>query len=672
MFTMATQAQRKPRSDKGQAQGEGPKQNHVFREFKGINTQSARQAILPGEFSWLENVQPIGFGNAKAVADLSLALASLPVGGCEYMRDYNRNGVNYMFMATTSGRAFEVAIDFPNGVTEITDSMVPQFSGALVRIDQWENSRIVIIDPVNGYFTWDGATLSGSGELVGLTITNNGSGYTAIPTISFTGGGGVGAAAMAVMGLDAPPAINTAGTGYVPNDILTFVGGTGTPAKLRVTTIGMGGAITAVSVFDSGAYTVLPTAPVAVTGGTGTAADFTPTYEVDSANVTDGGSVPYDAPPTVIFSTGAAAADALIIDFPGGGEHIAVFAGRVWISKNRTLIYSAPDSYTNFSDAGAGSTIITDPTLRSSITQLISANNFLYFTGINSVNVIGDVAINTDGETIFSNTNLSASIGTNLDLAIFPYYRSILMQNRAGVYSVYGATPTKASDKLDGITPKIDFASQISGGQVMLENILCAAFLFQYFDELETRPLLTLFFGGKWFLASQGNDITLIASSEKNGIAALFGTDGQNFYQLFARPDYPVPWTIQGKLWDMEQLWKDKAVTKFGFEMNAIDSDGQVNILLEALISQGPSQFYSATPYIVDVSGVVTWINDDDEVVEWENDDLDTVEWLGEGYFLDMEDGDIYGNYVGFTMSSDNVRGNLYSFLLEYTFRESW
>jgi len=72
----------------------------------------------------------------------------------------------------------------------------------------------------------------------------------------------------------ASAAIAAGGTGYAVDDILTLVGGTfERVGKLRVTTVTTG-AVTAVSVEEEGAYTVVPTDPVAVTGGSGNDATF--------------------------------------------------------------------------------------------------------------------------------------------------------------------------------------------------------------------------------------------------------------------------------------------------------------------------------------------------------------------------------------------------------------
>ena len=58
------------------------------------------------------------------------------------------------------------------------------------------------------------------------------------------------------------------GTGYTVDDVLTVGGGTGTATQLTVKIVDAG-VVVGVSVTTPGSYTILPTNPVAVTGGTG-------------------------------------------------------------------------------------------------------------------------------------------------------------------------------------------------------------------------------------------------------------------------------------------------------------------------------------------------------------------------------------------------------------------
>lgn len=98
---------------------------------------------------------------------------------------------------------------------------------------------------------WDSGTY-GAGNLWGYgTLVQLGATYGAVAAGTVTGGA----------------------TTYVVGNVLTVVGGTGTATTLTVTAVSAG-AVTGVAVTTAGAYSVLPTNPVAVTGGGGTGATF--------------------------------------------------------------------------------------------------------------------------------------------------------------------------------------------------------------------------------------------------------------------------------------------------------------------------------------------------------------------------------------------------------------
>ena len=143
---------------------------------------------------------------------------------------------------------------------------------------------------------------------------------------------------------------------------------------------------------------------------------------------------------------------------------IASFSGRVWIASGRTLYYTAAGTYNDFFSPSAGNIVFQDETLVGNITALIAANNFLYVFGSESISVISDVRINTTtGSTLYTNTNISASVGTDQPYAVLPYFRSIVFMNRSGVYALVGSTTSKLSDSLDGLIPYIDFTN---GGDI--------------------------------------------------------------------------------------------------------------------------------------------------------------------------------------------------------------
>lgn len=116
---------------------------------------------------------------------------------------------------------------------------------------------------------------TGTGNVASLTIVSAGSGFTARPTLLFTGANTTQATATANAGV-VGVTINTAGTGYAVGNTFTTTGGTGTAGVLTVTTVDTNGNVTGVSITTVGDYTVLPTLTAnPFTSNTGSGTGFT-------------------------------------------------------------------------------------------------------------------------------------------------------------------------------------------------------------------------------------------------------------------------------------------------------------------------------------------------------------------------------------------------------------
>lgn len=678
------------RKDAGQPKQ--PTHDKVFREFEGINTQAKRQAIAKEQFAWIENVMPLGHGNAIILPTSSAALQTVASGTCVSMWDYNINGVNYMAMFTNDGHGYQVALDSPYTRTTIGSG----FSNADVTAAPWRGERLLIGDPTHGLFDWDGSTLTGPDTVLAVNIlaggsyANPGTGY---PTISFSGGGGgSGAAALPILGLNGAQAVFTGGASYQVGDILTVSLPLGanvlTQASVKVTTIGGSGAVTAVAVFEPGAYiNALPSGAVNLTGGNGSGCTIVPNYAVFSAQVTAGGHG-YSSAPTVTVSAGTGGNTALatssLSSAPSNPFRIATFADRVWIvsgTNHRTLSSSAPTTYRDFSGPGSNTTIISTEALNGGITALLVANNFLYYFGVDSVNVIGDVQLDSNGNTIYSDTNLTTAVGTKNVQSILAYFRSVMFSNPAGVYSMPGSTPLKASDALDGIFGNVNPTAVFSAATFMLNNVLCAGFMVDYVVNGAHRSLILIHFNRKWFLGSQGDHLTIIQGGiDATGQQRLYATDGTSLFRLFDTTT-PAPWKIQTAFWDMDAVTKTKQIVSFGFEVDAPQNPGTIHVCLDTLTSQPnpltnsytDSQCYDVL--INSAQQVVEWINNAGSTVQWQNNSNAIVQWAtgpGSSYTLDMQDGSAYGKYVGITMTSSDVFGTISSEMLRFIYREEW
>lgn len=506
-------AQTRIRARVPQIPGQTPLSNKVFREFEGINTQAARQAIAPGQFSWLENIMPIGYGNAKVVAAPSSTLATL-VATTYYCKSYNISNTPYMFYACTDGSAYQVLMEAPWTITTIAAAGTFPASGT--QVAQWKNERLLIINQ-NNYYDWNGASL-------------------------------------------------------------TVLGGT----------------------------TSAPTA----------------------------------------------------------GQCIATYAGSVWISNGRTINYSGPGSYTDFQGASAGgNTIISDETLTSDITQLLSANNFLYIFGIGSINVIADVQV-VGAARQFSNTNISASSGTDLAQSIFPYYRAIWYMNQDGIFGLYGATPRKASDDLDGIFQRIDFSQPVTGGTVSIYNILCAAFLFSYNDPDEgLRPLMAVYFNKKWYVASQGDDITIMGSvhgTGMSGVDSLFLTDGTAITRAFEDDEEEIDSRMETAFWDMGDFISVKQAEKLGVEANLVPGVGSIDPTVDTEYGATDPEGTFSTQF------AFTWVNNVGDTFTWTNSLAQVFTWLASGYVWFSGGVETFGHYLGVTIDSTTPQTQYSGIQLQY------
>jgi hypothetical protein len=147
----------------------------------------------------------------------------------------------------------------------------------------------------------------GSSGVISLTVTSAGTGYTAIPTLSFSGGGGSGATGSVTVKV-ITAAVGDAGSGYAAGNVLTLVGGTFTAAAtLTVDTVDGSGAVLTFSITSAGDYSALPGATV--TGGAG--ANFQTanlTFAVNSATITHNGGAYTSAPTVTVTGTGTGAA----------------------------------------------------------------------------------------------------------------------------------------------------------------------------------------------------------------------------------------------------------------------------------------------------------------------------------------------------------------------------
>ena len=193
-----------------------------------------------------------------------------------------------------------------------------------------------------------GVNISNGGTVTAITRTATGSGYTSIPTIAVsaptTAGGVQAVVTQASMAVGAV-AINNGGTGYTVGNTLTVTGGTGGNCTITVSTVSSG-VITGITFATTAPYTVLPTNPVSVTGGSGSSATFNLTYGISGTfTITNAGSG-YIEQPTITFSGGGGS---------GASAFASVGSATIIRSLGSNLTINNP-SGTSFAVSDAGAT----------------------------------------------------------------------------------------------------------------------------------------------------------------------------------------------------------------------------------------------------------------------------------------------------------------------------
>jgi len=654
------------------AAAEQKKSYEIVKQFKGVNTKSNRTAIGDDEFYWLENAMPIGYGNLKITPTYSNVGNVTFSSTVTYFSSAGINLIDYLISFETNGSAEYVRLD-----TNVkgTIAAAGTFSGSGVNISQWKNDRILIADPAKGYFTWDGTNLIFIGALGQIGVISGGSGYTSAPAVIISApnnANGVQATAVATITANAVSyiTITEAGTGYNTSPTISFVGGGGSGANAvaGITTFTQG-AVSVVITNGGTGYTNASNLSVTISGGGGTNATAQGIVSggiVTQAVMTNVGTGYTNASNITVTITGGggsnAAAKAIINTGTLAG--IQSFSGRVWIANGRTVYYSAAGSYSDFTSVSAGQVVLTDSTLHGNIIQLLSANNFLYIFGDDSINVFSDVRVTNAGTTLFTNTNVSASIGTKRQNAIFPYFRSVLFLNDYGVYALVGSTTTKISDSLDGVFPNIDFTLPVYAGQVLLNNILCAAFNFRYTGGQGTssssRYVQAVFFEKKWFFTSNGDNLAYITSAPVGGKINLYGTDGTSCVRLYADSSSAISSYVQTSLNPMKDPIRTKQALKIGVEAT-LSSATEITVTVDSETGSSPS---------VLLGQLVAWINNLSIPISWINNSSSVITWYGGGgYTLYKTDAKQWGKYLGMTVTSTGANFVINGFEYEHELR---
>ena len=147
----------------------------------GINTQAKRESIKDEQFAWLENLQPVGDGNYRALYSNGSAIYSAP-GGTTIIYAYFFNVGGTLLAAVFLSDGTAVQVNVTTQATTVISSNPGNFypgssalGNPLPACAQYGQSGIIIVCTASssGYFAWDGTTLYSPGSAAPNWLTNS-------------------------------------------------------------------------------------------------------------------------------------------------------------------------------------------------------------------------------------------------------------------------------------------------------------------------------------------------------------------------------------------------------------------------------------------------------------------------------------------------------------------
>lgn len=369
---------------------------------------------------------------------------------------------------------------------------------------------------------------------------------------------------------------------------------------------------------------------------------------------------------------------------PTSGNAIAVYASRVWIAQGRVLYCSGAGDYSAAAWTaanGAAATSLTDPTIRSTVTQLIAANGYLYIFSVTGISAISDVQVPSGASPptpVFTLQNLQALIGSDQAASVIPYDRNVLFASRYGFHTLIGVDAPKMSSNIDGTWQYVDFATAISAGQVVVENILCGAFLINRLNDpiFGSGPVIALWYSQSststltgteettdiWWFGSFGA-VTFVVTGMVENTPALFAFVGNALYQLFANDSVGPHVEVWSKLWPMEDELAKKQVIQAGFEADFSTLGEDVNLYVDTATTSLPVPVVFAYNWINAAGVQGQWLNAHGVLGYWSNAALNLFSGIAPP---------AHDRHVGLRLVSDGAIFQLHLLAMDYKLENRW
>jgi len=352
------------------------------------------------------------------------------------------------------------------------------------------------------------------------------------------------------------------------------------------------------------------------------------------------------------------------------GTTLAVFAGRVWIANNRTVQFTAPQSFTDFSISTAGgSFVMTDSNFIGPIRKLLTALDVMWIFGEAAINQLSNVSVIADTTTTtFSNINVSSSVGTIFPQSVISFLRQIEFATLYGIIQQVGVTPQRISEKIDGTYSRLDLTKPVTAGLVVLNDILCYGLMVTYFDPdnggAPRKIILLVTFDGKWFIGSQGDDLVRMAHVEFNGQYRLFGADTNNIRELFVQPQYPIH-KLKTPFFDGGDVTAGKDMVRTQMILHLPDPVA-ITSTITPQTALGPKRALT-----FDKSNVTQFEPAQGEAIQVWNG-AGQIEFVGVGYQLQQWMIGMNSQLIGFDMSFDSDPFEICAYAIDVETLQSW
>lgn len=261
----------------------GPAPN-LFEDFQGIDTQVPRVGVPDAKMSWCDGFMPIAKRNLRTLPGKgALLYTASGVLTIALFGFYNIGSVAYAAVILSDGSVVQVRMSDGATTTVLPAATIANPIITNVGFRQYSQQYLIIVaSQPNGYWLWDGTLLYKSGTLgPTVTLTNVGSAYKTVPSVTASGGSGSGATFVAAInaGVVTGVTVTNPGSGYLPGQTVTlgFFGGNSG---------GTGGVLTAVlSATGGGSGAVLTVTMGQIPpGGIGS------NWQVTAVGISNGGS----------------------------------------------------------------------------------------------------------------------------------------------------------------------------------------------------------------------------------------------------------------------------------------------------------------------------------------------------------------------------------------------